>query len=97
MINSPLNHKIFVIEIIFSYKILIENKSQFLIIFGGLTMHSKELIERVEELAKVYSKVIVSLDSKERKIEMFESYYRILMTLQSIQTSENIQTKRRFS
>jgi len=54
-------------------------------------MHSKELIERVEELAKVYSKVIVSLDSKERKIEMFESYYRILITLQSIQTSENIQ------
>jgi hypothetical protein len=80
-----------VIKIIFSFKILIENKSQFLIIFGGLTMHSKELIERVEELANVYSKVITSLDSKERKFEMFESYYNILMTLQSIQTSEAIQ------
>jgi len=54
-------------------------------------MHSKELIERVEELAKVYSKVIASLDSKERKIEMFDSYYKILMTLQDIQTSETIQ------
>jgi len=54
-------------------------------------MHSKELIKRVEELANVYSKVIASLDSKERKIEMFESYYRILMTLQSMQTSEAIQ------
>jgi hypothetical protein len=91
MINSPLNHKIFMIKIIFSFKILIENKSQFLIIFGGLVMHSKELIERVEELAKVYSKVIASLDSKERKIEMFESYYKILMTLQNIQTLETIQ------
>jgi len=30
-------------------------------------MCSKELIERVEELANVYSKVITSLDSKERK------------------------------
>jgi hypothetical protein len=80
-----------VIKIIFSFKILIENKSQFLIIFGGLTMHLKELIERVEELANVYSKVITSLDSKERKFEMFESYYNILMTLQSIQTSEAIQ------
>ena len=54
-------------------------------------MHSKELIERVEELAKVYSKVIASLDSKERKIEMFDSYYSILMTLQNMQTSETIQ------
>jgi hypothetical protein len=54
-------------------------------------MHLKELIERVEELANVYSKVITSLDSKERKFEMFESYYNILMTLQSIQTSEAIQ------
>ena len=54
-------------------------------------MYSKELIERVEELANVYSKVIASLDSKERKIEMFESYYNILMTLQSMQTSEAIQ------
>ncbi|WP_299227647.1 hypothetical protein [Sulfurihydrogenibium sp.] len=54
-------------------------------------MYSKELIERVEELAKVYSKVIVSLDSKERKIEMFEPYYKIIMTLQSIQTSKAIQ------
>jgi hypothetical protein len=58
-------------------------------------MHSKEIIKRVEELAKVYSKVIASLGSKKRKIEMFESYYKILMTLQSIQTSETIQ-KRRF-
>jgi len=91
MTNSPLNHKILMIKIIFSFKILIENKSQFLIIFGGLTMHSKELIERIEELAKVYSKVIASLDSKERKIEMFESYYKILTTLQSMQTSETIQ------
>jgi hypothetical protein len=80
-----------VIKIIFSFKISIENKSQFLIIFGGLTMHSKELIERVEELAKVYSKVIASLDSRERKIEMFESYYNILMALQDMQTSETIQ------
>jgi hypothetical protein len=54
-------------------------------------MYSKELIERVEELAKVYSKVIASLDSKERKIEMFESYYKILMALQNMQTSETIQ------
>jgi hypothetical protein len=54
-------------------------------------MYSKELIEIVEELAKVYSKVITSLDSKEKKIEMFGSYYNILMTLQSIQTSETIQ------
>jgi hypothetical protein len=54
-------------------------------------MYSKEIIERVEELAKVYSKVIASLDSKERKIEMFKSYYKILMTLQSMQTSETIQ------
>jgi len=54
-------------------------------------MHSKELIERVEELAKVYSKVIAYLDPKGRKIEMFESYYKILITLQSMQTSENIQ------
>jgi hypothetical protein len=91
MINSPLNHKIFVIKIIFSFKILIENKSQFLIIFGGLTMYSEELIERLEELAKVYSKVIASLDSKERKIEMFESYYKILMALQNMHTSETIQ------
>jgi hypothetical protein len=29
-------------------------------------MHSKELIQRVEELAYVYSKVITSLDSKQR-------------------------------
>jgi len=56
-------------------------------------MYSKELIERVEELAKVYSKVIVSLDSKERKIEMFESYYEILMTLQSMQTLQTIQSE----
>ncbi|EEP61462.1 hypothetical protein [Sulfurihydrogenibium yellowstonense] len=56
-------------------------------------MHSKELIERVEELAKVYSKVIASLDSKERKIEMFESYYEILMTLQSMQTLQTIQSE----
>jgi len=54
-------------------------------------MHSKELIERVEELAKVYSKVIVLLDSKERKIEMFESYYKILRTLQDIQSSETLE------
>ncbi|WP_299239042.1 hypothetical protein [Sulfurihydrogenibium sp.] len=54
-------------------------------------MHSKELIERIEELANVYSKVIASLDSKERKIEMFESYYKIIMTLQQLQTSEAIQ------
>ena len=54
-------------------------------------MHSKELIERVEELAKVYSKVIASLDSKERKIEMFESYYKILMALQNMHTLETIQ------
>jgi hypothetical protein len=54
-------------------------------------MHSKELIERVEELANVYSKVIISIDSKERKIEMFESYYKIIMTLQNIQTLEAIQ------
>jgi flagellar biosynthesis chaperone FliJ len=54
-------------------------------------MYSKELIERVEELANVYSKVIASLDSKERKIEMFESYYKIIMTLQQLQTSEAIQ------
>jgi hypothetical protein len=54
-------------------------------------MHSKELIKRVEELAKVYSKVIASLDFKERKIEMFESYYKILTTLQSMQTSETMQ------
>ncbi|MBX0311093.1 MAG: hypothetical protein JHC31_04725 [Sulfurihydrogenibium sp.] len=54
-------------------------------------MHSKEIIKRVEELAKVYSKVIASLGSKKRKIEMFESYYKILMTLQSMQTSETIQ------
>jgi hypothetical protein len=52
-------------------------------------MHSKEIIKRVEELAKVYSKVIASLGSKKRKIEMFDSYYKILMTLQSMQTSEN--------
>jgi hypothetical protein len=54
-------------------------------------MHSKELIERVEELANVYSKVITSLDSKERKIEIFESYYKILTTLQNIQTLETLQ------
>jgi hypothetical protein len=53
-------------------------------------MYSKELIEKVEEPAKVYSKVIASLDSKERKIEMFDSYYKILMTLQSMQTSETV-------
>jgi hypothetical protein len=29
-------------------------------------MHSKELIERIEELANVYLKVITSLDSKQR-------------------------------
>jgi hypothetical protein len=54
-------------------------------------MYSKEIIERVEELAKVYSKVIASLDSKERKIEIFESYYKILTTLQNIQTLETLQ------
>ncbi|MBX0311671.1 MAG: hypothetical protein JHC31_07815 [Sulfurihydrogenibium sp.] len=54
-------------------------------------MYSKELIEKVEELAKVYSKVIASLDSKERKIEIFESYYKILTTLQNIQTLETLQ------
>jgi hypothetical protein len=54
-------------------------------------MYSKELIERVEELAKVYSKVIASLDSKEKKIEIFESYYKILTTLQNIQTLETLQ------
>jgi hypothetical protein len=54
-------------------------------------MHSKELIEKVEELANVYSKVITSLDSKERKIEIFESYYKILTTLQNIQTLETLQ------
>jgi len=54
-------------------------------------MCSKELIERVEELAKVYSKVIASLDSKERRIEIFESYYKILTTLQDIQTLETLQ------
>jgi len=54
-------------------------------------MCSKELIERVEELAKVYSKVIASLGSKERKIEIFESYYKILTTLQNIQTLETLQ------
>ncbi|WP_281340495.1 hypothetical protein [Sulfurihydrogenibium sp. YO3AOP1] len=58
---------------------------------GRVKMYSKELIERVEELAKVYSKVIVSLDSKERKIEMFESYYKILRTLQDIQSSETLE------
>jgi hypothetical protein len=58
---------------------------------GGAKMHSKELIERVEELANVYSKVITSIDSRERKIEMFDSYYKILMTLQNMQTSETIQ------
>jgi len=42
----------------------------------------------------MYSKVITSLDSKERRFEMFESYYNILMTLQSIQTSETIQRGR---
>jgi hypothetical protein len=57
---------------------------------GGVKMHSKELIERVEELAKVYSKVIASLDSKERKIEMFESYYKILKTLQDIHSLETL-------
>jgi hypothetical protein len=41
-------------------------------------MYSKELIKRVEELANVYLKVITSLDSKERKIEMFDSYYKML-------------------
>jgi hypothetical protein len=54
-------------------------------------MHLKEIIKRVEELAKVYSKVIAFLDSKERKIEIFDSYYKILMTLQNMQTSETIQ------
>jgi uncharacterized protein related to proFAR isomerase len=54
-------------------------------------MYSKELIERVEELAKVYSKVIVSLDSKERKIEMFESYYKILTTLQDINSLKTLE------
>jgi hypothetical protein len=54
-------------------------------------MCSKELIERVEELAKVYSKVIASLDSKERKIEMFESYYEILMTLQDINSLKTLE------
>jgi hypothetical protein len=58
---------------------------------GGVKICSKELIERVEELAKVYSKVITSLDSKERKIEIFESYYKILTTLQNIQTLETLQ------
>ena len=53
-------------------------------------MHSKELIERLEELAKVYSKVIASLDSKERKIEMFESYYKILKTLQDMHSLETL-------
>jgi len=57
---------------------------------GGVKMHSKELIERVEELAKVYSKVIASLDSKERKIEMFESYYKILKTLQDMHSLETL-------
>jgi hypothetical protein len=54
-------------------------------------MYSKESIERVEELANVYSKVITSLDSKERKIEMFDSSYKILTTLQNMQTSETMQ------
>jgi hypothetical protein len=54
-------------------------------------MLSKGLIERVEELANVYSKVKTSLDSKEMKIVIFESYYNILTTLQNIQTSETIQ------
>ncbi|MBX0312302.1 MAG: hypothetical protein JHC31_11120 [Sulfurihydrogenibium sp.] len=54
-------------------------------------MHSKELIERVEELAEFYSKIIASLDSKERKIKMFDSYYKILTTLQNMQTSGTMQ------
>jgi len=40
-------------------------------------MHLKELIERVEELAKVYLKAIALLDSKERKMRCLNFIIRL--------------------